>query len=212
MFKYLNILYLLIIAIAFIGCDKKDDTNQKQAAPDSQQVQKINAEQKQIQQEAKPADSNKPAQIVNSQSLADTNSVGVKQQDQEAVKPKTKLADVIRHAKTWGAINPSWHGKPAPDFTLQDIKGQTHKLSDYKGKNVMLVFWATWCGPCKMEVPHLIEFRNSNSSNELAILAISNENAEKVKQFVEAQKINYTVLRWKYEIINSKPLRSKSNF
>ncbi|MHC4346579.1 MAG: redoxin domain-containing protein, partial [Planctomycetota bacterium] len=62
--------------------------------------------------------------------------------------PKVRLEDVIRGATGWGPVFQSWNGKPAPDFTVTDLEGKKHKLSDYRGKDVMLVFWATWCRPC----------------------------------------------------------------
>jgi len=77
---------------------------------------------------------------------------------------------------------------------LSDLEGNKHKLSDYKGKDVLIVFWATWCGPCRMEIPHLIELRNTASKDDLAILAISNERPETVKNFVTKSKMNYTIL------------------
>lgn len=88
----------------------------------------------------------------------------------------------------------SWVGKPAADFALKDLDGKEHKLSDYRGKNVMIVFWATWCPPCRMEIPHLIELRNTMSKDDLAILAISNEEPDLVKSFASTMKLNYTIL------------------
>jgi len=104
------------------------------------------------------------------------------------------LEEIIKAAKTWRPGFESWYGKPAPDFTLTDIAGKKHKLSDYRGKNILIVFWATWCGPCIREIPDLIELRNTVSEDDLAILAISNEDPDKVKKFVTKAKMNYTIL------------------
>ncbi|HCO92643.1 MAG TPA: hypothetical protein DIU00_01620 [Phycisphaerales bacterium] len=104
------------------------------------------------------------------------------------------LEEIIKAAKTWRPGFESWYGKPAPDFTLTDIAGKKHKLSDYRGKNVLIVFWATWCGPCIREIPDLIKLRNTVSQDKLAILAISNEDPGKVKKFVTQAKMNYTIL------------------
>lgn len=86
-----------------------------------------------------------------------------------------------------------WFGKSAPDFTVTDIEGRQHSLSDYAGKNVMVVFWATWCPPCRREIPHLIELRKQHSEDDLAIIAISSEGPGLLKSFAEQQQINYTV-------------------
>jgi peroxiredoxin len=104
------------------------------------------------------------------------------------------LNDVIKAARTWGPVYKSWYGKMAPDFTLTDITGKQHKLSDYRGKDVILVFWATWCPPCRIEAPHLIELRKTVAEDKLVMLAISNEKPDLVKAFVAKYNINYTVL------------------
>jgi peroxiredoxin len=104
------------------------------------------------------------------------------------------LNKIIRNARTWGPIYTSWYGKTAPDFTLTDISGKQHKLSDYRGKNVMIIFWATWCRPCLIEMPHLIALRNIITEDKLAMLAISNENPVLVRNFATDRKINYPVL------------------
>jgi len=95
--------------------------------------------------------------------------------------------------KTWDVTFASSFGKDAPDFSINDIAGKTHKLSDYKGRNVVVVFWATWCPACKLEIPHLIELRNMLPEDKLAILAISNEETGHLKHFAESKGINYTV-------------------
>ncbi len=106
---------------------------------------------------------------------------------------RASLGPIIRAARTWEPAYESWYGKTAPDFALKDLAGKEHKLSDYRGKKVMLVFWATWCPPCKMEIPDLVKLRNGLAEDKVAMLAISAEKADLLTRFVE-QKINYTVL------------------
>jgi len=114
--------------------------------------------------------------------------------DQSQRQRRPQLTDVIRSATRWGAILDQFYNQKAPNFTLTDIDGKRHSLSDYRGKSVMVVWWATWCKPCVMEVPHLIALRNTISEDELAILAITRENPRIVRAFVDSRKINYTVL------------------
>ncbi len=108
--------------------------------------------------------------------------------------PEASLNDIIKAARTWGPAHESWFGKPAPDFTLTDVNGKQHKLSGYRGKSVLVIFWATWCPPCKIEIPDLIELRNTVSEDTLAMLAISNEDPALVKKFIAEWRMNYTVL------------------
>ena len=95
--------------------------------------------------------------------------------------------------KTWDVAFASSFGKEAPDFSINDIMGKTHKLSDYRGRNVVVVFWATWCPACNLEIPHLNELRNTFNEDKLAILSISNEEPRHLKHFAESKGINYTV-------------------
>jgi peroxiredoxin len=110
------------------------------------------------------------------------------------VTPRISLNDVIRAARFWRPSYTDWYGKTAPEFTLTDFDGKEHKLSHYRGKDVMLVFFATWCGPCIYEIQHLIAMRNAVSEDKLAILAIAYQNPDVVKKVVTERKINYTVL------------------
>ncbi len=66
-------------------------------------------------------------------------------------------------------------GKPAPQFSLQDLHGNKVSLADYKGKAVLINFWATWCGPCKVETPWLVDLRNQYAGKGFEILGISAE-------------------------------------
>jgi cytochrome c biogenesis protein CcmG/thiol:disulfide interchange protein DsbE len=71
-------------------------------------------------------------------------------------------------------ISPLLH-KPAPDFKLEDLHGKEVSLDEYKGNAVLINFWATWCGPCKIETPWLIDLRNQYASQGFEILGISTE-------------------------------------
>lgn len=107
--------------------------------------------------------------------------------------PKS-LDEIIDARKTWKPMWTQWYGKTTPELELADIKGKTHKLSDYLGKNVLLIFWATWCAPCQVEVPHLIELRKRISEDELAILAISNEDPTTLQRYAQLKGLNYTII------------------
>jgi peroxiredoxin len=107
---------------------------------------------------------------------------------------KRNMNDVIQSARRWEPVYFSWYGKTAPEFTLTDLDGKTHKLSDYRGKDVILVFWTTWCPPCRVEIPDLIALRNRISRERLAIWAITNENPDLVGEFASFHKMNYTIL------------------
>jgi peroxiredoxin len=85
-------------------------------------------------------------------------------------------------------------GTAVPDITFKGIDGNTIRLADLKGKRVLLDFWATWCPPCKKEIPHLVKLRETVSGEKLVIIGISDEPAETIKRFADAQKINYPLV------------------
>lgn len=84
----------------------------------------------------------------------------------------------------------------APDFSLKDLNEKTVKLSDYKGKIVILNFWAVWCKYCKQEMPDLNELNKElEKDNEAVILAVdSQESSDTVKSYLSSNKINLKVL------------------
>jgi peroxiredoxin len=106
------------------------------------------------------------------------------------------LKEVISRRGMWNPISAKLYGSQVLDFKFQDITRKTHNLSDYRGKNILLVFWATWCVPCMEEVPHLKALREIMPEDKLAIIAISNEPVETVKAAAEKEKINYTVVSY----------------
>jgi peroxiredoxin len=87
------------------------------------------------------------------------------------------------------------NAKPANlDFTVKQLDGQDVKLSAYKGKVILLNFWATWCGPCKAEIPGFVELQ-AKYKDDLVILGFSvDDPADKARAFAQEYKINYPVL------------------
>ena len=79
-------------------------------------------------------------------------------------------------------------GSKAPDFELKTLSGENVKLSDYRGKKVMLNFWATWCAPCKEEMPDMEEFYKQNGE-EIEILAVNIDPQFNVQQFVTEMEL-----------------------
>ena len=86
--------------------------------------------------------------------------------------------------------------KPANlNFTLKDMHGRTVKLSDYKGKVIVLDFWATWCGPCKLEIPGFVKLQTKYAKRGLTVLGVSvDDKAPLLPPFAKQFKMNYPVL------------------
>lgn len=94
------------------------------------------------------------------------------------------------------AVKPDKDRKPAPDFAAKDATGKAMKLSDYRGKVVLLNFWATWCGPCKIEIPWFMDFEQQYKDRGFAVLGVSmdDDGWNAVKPYIAERKINYRVL------------------
>jgi peroxiredoxin len=103
------------------------------------------------------------------------------------------LPQIASYAKSWEPAFMQWYGKKASDFLLPGIDGKTYKLSSYKNKNVLLIFWATWCMPCIMEIPHLNVLQTQKDDLDLQIIAISGEDPFRVKETAQDKGINYPV-------------------
>ncbi|MFD1037883.1 redoxin domain-containing protein [Virgibacillus byunsanensis] len=94
----------------------------------------------------------------------------------------------------YGGIEP---GEEAPDFDLETLSGGSAKLSDYRGKKVILNFWASWCGPCKKEMPEMQDFYEEYQ-DEVEIVAVnltwSEKNEKKVENFIDQYNYTYPIL------------------
>jgi thiol-disulfide isomerase/thioredoxin len=137
--------------------------------------------------------------------------VNYRRRQQEAAKLKEFQAMVAASAPPENAANAMipanpLQGQMAPAFTLKDTTGHKVSLSDYKGKAVVVDFWATWCAPCKVEIPWLEQFHNQYAGQGLEILGVSEDDLDpddKAKLLQEKKdiaakaaqlKINYPVL------------------
>jgi peroxiredoxin len=89
---------------------------------------------------------------------------------------------------------PNASGNVAPEFTVTDLDGRKLSLSDYKGKVVLLDFWATWCTPCREEIPHFVEMQNKYGPQGFQVIGVSmDDDAKPVREYYEKYKLNYPV-------------------
>jgi peroxiredoxin len=92
----------------------------------------------------------------------------------------------------------------SPDFLLQSLDGRSVKLSDFRGKTVLLNFWATWCAPCRVEMPALIDLYEKYRARGVEIIGISMDDGaqERVASFVKEMKVNYPILLGNQSVAN----------
>ena len=109
--------------------------------------------------------------------------------------PWTEATDAEAAGSNGPAACPA-SAKPANlSFTVNDMNGKPVRLSSYKGKVVLLDFWATWCGPCKAEIPNFVSLQQQYGSQGLVVLGVSvDDTVDKLKPFAKELRMNYPVL------------------
>ncbi len=107
-----------------------------------------------------------------------------------------------QHLSGSGAATVAAKGHDAPDFVLTDLQGKTLKLSDLRGKAVVLNFWATWCPPCKAEIPLFVELQKRYGAQGLQIVGVSMDDGDQndVEKFAAENSINYPILFGKEKV------------
>jgi peroxiredoxin len=116
----------------------------------------------------------------------------------QAMEKKAEPENVSQEAANMGGLKV---GAKAPDFELKTLAGDTVKLSDFKGKKVMLNFWATWCPPCKAEMPAMEEF-HKEAGDDVVILAVNIDPHLDVKAFVDENGITFPIPLDEEDIVN----------
>ncbi len=104
------------------------------------------------------------------------------------------LISTLAYAVQRELLTPLPESKPAPNFILEDTQGNTHSLSDYRGKVVILNFWATWCRPCRKEMPALAELRAQYGDRGFQVVGVALDRPEAVAKFTTDVGADYPQL------------------
>ncbi len=183
------LLFGSLLLVCPFGCGKKEEpeaeaTTSSQAEEtednESKEQQQSSIEQQAIETQKSGAD------VPVEKSKADSGS-------------KLKMNELLKDAFQWKLLAENWYGKWAGDFTLTDINGKVHKLSDYRGKDVIVLSWAVWCPACKSQVSILNEIREQIGEDKLAILGVcyntntGRDSIEMVREYSAQNKIGFPV-------------------
>ena len=131
-----------------------------------------------------------------------------RQQAAEKLLASAAQGELVADAASGPQLASPLQGKPAPAFALENLSGKKVSLASYKGKAVLVNFWATWCGPCKVETPWLVELRNKYAGQGFEVLGVDTEaddlkpsdkagwatNKAAVGKFVADEKVPYPML------------------
>jgi thiol-disulfide isomerase/thioredoxin len=88
-----------------------------------------------------------------------------------------------------------WQSGPAPVLALKDLRGRDHRLADYKGRVVLVNFWATWCAPCRDEMPSIQRLKEKLAGRPFAVLAVNLDEPEsRIEKFLSEVKLDFPIL------------------
>ena len=85
-------------------------------------------------------------------------------------------------------------GKPRPDFELKDIEGETRNMNEWNGKVLLVNFWATWCPPCKKEIPAFMELQDQYGPQGFQVIGLAIDDEESVKDYADTMGMNYPIM------------------
>jgi peroxiredoxin/outer membrane lipoprotein-sorting protein len=109
--------------------------------------------------------------------------------------PGAQLVEELKPQGPQGMREPSLEGQKATDFTLTSLDGKSYTLSKLRGKVVMLDFWATWCGPCRIEMPHVQKLHSEFKTKGLVVFGVNyGETSSRVKPFIAKNAYDFTIL------------------
>ena len=103
------------------------------------------------------------------------------------------------HGNSDAAEHTTVIGQTRPEFSLPDLEGKLHPVSEWNGKVLLINFWATWCPPCKKEIPDFIKVREQLGTEHFEVIGIAIDNPDAIKTFVESQAIPYPILHGETE-------------
>jgi cytochrome c biogenesis protein CcmG/thiol:disulfide interchange protein DsbE len=112
---------------------------------------------------------------------------------------------ICLHAASALAQETSTAKTPAPDWELSDLNGKRVNLSDFRGKVLILDFWATWCAPCRVEIPHFVELQKQYGDKGLTVIGVSldEQGPDIVKKFVKQLGVNYPMVMGNEKVTES---------
>ncbi len=191
------LLFGIVLLICPLGCGKKEEAESETGTKSSQAEEKEDYESTAVQQ----PDIEQEQQAVETEekAVADTAEAKGAEKGEAKSGAELKMDELLKDAFQWKLLAKNWYGKWAGDFTLTDINGKVHKLSDYRGKDVIVLSWVVWCPGCKSQVAILNEMRERTDEDKLAILGVcyqtntGRDTLEMVKEYAAKHKIGFPV-------------------